>query len=442
MILLLGVAAGTKPTVLPIMIVGCVFAGVFSWVSERRPPWRLIVVSGLAGVLLLVSAFTLVGSAQGSRIQLFAAMRVMPFYQAVTGDKSYPATGGWVIPSMATGNPRMILFVLTLVVWYLITAAPRLLALLGFAITPVRRDPAYWWIGGCVAAGGGVTLLLSQTGYSEYYFLSAILALGMIAVVAITAEVSRRTDLLSLVITAWAGVLTASALYLFWPDDPGANTVAGAIAGMMVPFAILAAVGAVVILGVNRARGLAAIGVQVIVLTLAAGLPAQVISLGAGIKSMVKPLPAPDETARMYLSRDEQDAMLWLYEHKKKDDVAVTNVFCLPARFRPGCNDDAYWVSGLSGVQLYLGGWAYTPANLAVASETSFLKRPSPWPDRLKESLAAIEKPTPALLTRLKDKVGVDWIVADLRAGPVSPALEKLAVPAFSNREMRIYRLK
>jgi hypothetical protein len=42
----------------------------------------------------------------------------------------------------------------------------------------------------------------------------------------------------------------------------------------------------------------------------------------------------------------------------------------------------------------------------------------------------------------LKNQVGVDWIVADLRAGPVSPELDKLAVRAFSNSDMRIYRLR
>jgi hypothetical protein len=244
------------------------------------------------------------------------------------------------------------------------------------------------------------------------------------------------------VITAWAGALTASALFLYWPMNPATNTVAGALNALLVPFAILAAVGAIVILLVNRARSAAAIGAQVIVLTIAASLPAQLVNLGAGIESMVRPRPAPNEANRIYLSRDEQDAMLWLHKHKAKDDVAVSNVFCLPARFRPGCAEDAYWVSGLSGVQLYLGGWAYAPANLAAHNETSFLYRPSPWPDRLKDSLAAVEKPTAQLLTKLRNQVGVDWIVADLRAGPVSPLLDKLALPAFSNKDVRIYRLR
>ena len=92
MILLLALATGTKPTLLPIMLVGCAFAGVSSWVLERRPPWRLAALGGVAAGFLLASTFALTGSTGGSRLQLLASMRVQPYYQAVTGDKSYPVS--------------------------------------------------------------------------------------------------------------------------------------------------------------------------------------------------------------------------------------------------------------------------------------------------------------------------------------------------------------
>jgi hypothetical protein len=337
----------------------------------------------------------------------------------------------------------LILFAATLLTWYLVTQAHRLLCLVGLRIDPVRRDPAYWWIGGCVAAGTFITLTISQQGYSEYYFLSAVLALGTTATVAVGADLAGRADLPSVLISAWAGVLTASGLFLWWPVNVYNHTVAGALSVLVLPFVVLAAVGAVVILLVNRARGAAAICVQVIALTVAASLPAQVVFAGQAIATASKPRSAPNERQRTYLTKAEQQAMLWLSEHKATDDVAVTNVFCMPARYRPGCPDDAFWVSALSGVQLYLGGWAYTPANLTAAgNDKSFLAQPSPWPDRLRDSLDAVQKPTPQLLTRLKNQVGVDWIVADLRAGPVSAALDQLAVRAFSNDDVRIYRLR
>jgi hypothetical protein len=92
---------------------------------------------------------------------------------------------------------------------------------------------------------------------------------------------------------------------------------------------------------------------------------------------------------------------------------------------------------------MYLGGWAYAPANLAATHhKTSFLLQPPPWPDRLRDSLAAVQRPTEQLLTQLAGDVGVTLIVGDLRAGPVSPALDELAVRVFSNNDVRIYRLR
>ncbi|HEY0474375.1 MAG TPA: hypothetical protein VGD34_22045 [Kribbella sp.] len=442
MILLLALCAGTKPTLLPIMLAGCVVAGAFSWFSERRPPWRLAALAGLSGLLFVASSFVLVGSSGGSRIQFLAALRALPYYQYVTGDKSYPATGGWLVPSVASGNSRLLVFAATLVFWYLVTETPRLLALLGLTIAPVRRDPAYWWIGGCVAAGTSVTLVFSQSGYSEFYFLNAILAVGMVGVVAVGADLAGHLDRRSAVIAAAAGIVTAVALYLWWPTQVTNRSVFGAFARLVVPDLILAVVAAVVILLVNRARGAAAITVQLIVLTIAASLPLQLIFAGKAINTATKPA-AQNQSQRTYLTRPEQQAMMWLYKNKAVDDIAVTNVFCAPVKYKPGCLDDAFWISGLSGVRQYLGGWAYTPTNLAASQHrTSFLMQPSPWPDRLKDSLDAVRKPTPQLLSRLKQQAGVDWIVADLRATPVSPELDSLAVRAYSNKDVRIYRLR
>lgn len=443
MILLLALATGTKPTLLPIMLVGFAFAGVAGWVSERLPPWRLAVLGVVAGGFLFASTFALIGSSGGSRVQLLASMRVQPYYQAVSGDKTYPATGGWVLASLAGADPRMLLFGATLLAYFLLIEAPRLLTLFGLKLDPVRRDPAYWWIGGCVAAGTGVTLVFSHPGYSEYHFLGAILALGMVGVVAIGVNLAPGTRTRDLVVVGVAGVLTAVGVYLYWPTEANTHTVARAAAGLLGPFALLAVVGAVVILGINWARRPATIAVQVIVLTVAAGLPLQLIVFGQALEKATRPLASPVVAYRTYLTADEQSAMLWLRDHTRPDDVAVSNVFCLPARFRPGCPDDAYWISGLSGVQLWMGGWGYSPANLSATDhKRSFLLQPSPWPDRVLDSRTAVEKPSEQHLAKLSRNVGVTLIIGDLRAGPVSPKLDKLADRVFGNSDVRIYRLR
>ncbi|WBQ06761.1 hypothetical protein [Kribbella sp. CA-293567] len=439
MVLMLALATGTKPTLLPIMLAGCVFAGGFAWLSERRAPWRVVALGGTVAAFLVASSFALTGSTGGSRFQLLAALRVQPYYQAVTGDKTFPATGSWVLPSLERGDARMILFAVVLVAYYLLMNAPRLLTLYGLR----SRDPAFWWLSGCVAAGTGVTLVFSHTGYSEYHFLGAVLALGMVGVVAVGVNLAGHAKVRDLVVVAIAGLATAVALYLFWPTDTGTHTVARAAAGLLAPFGVLAVVGAIVILGVNRTRQAASAAVQVMVLTVAAGLPTQFVVIGDAVRDATKPLPAANVEYRTYLSEGEQSAMLWLSKHLEPDDVAVSNVFCMPAPYRPGCPNDAYWMSGLSGVQLWMGGWAYAPANLAATDHRrSFLLQQSPWPDRVLDSRIAVEKPSEQHLAKLAGDVGITLIIGDLRAGPVSPKLDQLAIPVYSNQDIKIYRLK
>jgi hypothetical protein len=397
----------------------------------------------------MASTIKLVGSTGGSRPQLLAVLRTLPFYKQITGDKSYPATGGWVLPSVASGNGRMLLFAATLLAWYLILCLPQLFSLLGTTLSPMRRDPTYWWAAGCVAAGTGTTLVLSHAGYSEYYFLRTVVALGLVATVAMAAgvtgeQISDRRVWMPLVIAASAGFVTVGVIRWLWPYDPHIDTVDGAIFALVLPFVVLAGVGAVVILWINRSRKPAAIAVQAMVLVLAASLPAQLIALSGSVYDAVthRPLP-PGGTGRIWLSEDEQAAMLWLHDNAAATDVVVSNVFCLPVRYRPGCPGDAFWVSGLSGLQQYLGGWAYTPKTLRQTNHNrGFLTQPSPWPGRLHDSLDAVERPTPQLLNRLSAAEGVDWVVADLRAGPVSPALDQLAVRRFGNNGVRIYHLR
>jgi hypothetical protein len=450
MVLLLALSAGTKPTLLPIMVFGCVAAGLLAWLAERRFPWHQVALAALAvGFLAAASAVNLMGSTGGSRLQLLAALRTMPFYKQVTGDKSYPATGGWVVPSLASGNAAILLFAATLLAWYLFVSLPQLFSLLGTTLSPVRRDPAYWWAAGCVAAGTGITLVLSHAGYSEYYFLRTVVALSVVAAAAMAAgvtgeQIRDRRVWMPLVIAATTGFVTAGLIRWSWPYNPHTDTVSGAIVALVVPFLVLAGVGAVVILWINRSRKPAAIAVQAMVLVMAASLPAQLNALSSSVRDAVehRPLP-PGGGGRIWLSQDQQAAMLWLHDNAAATDVAVSNVFCMPVRYRPRCPDDAFWVSGLSGLQQYLGGWAYAPENLRrTKHKRSFLTQPSPWPGRLRDSLDAVERPTPELLTRLSAVEGVDWVVADLRAGPVSPALDQLAVRRFQNGGVRIYHLR
>lgn len=445
MALMIALATGTKPTVLPIMLAGSAVVGLFAWVTERKLPWRIVALGALAGAFFLAATVALTGSTGGSRIQILAALRVQPFYASVSGDHSYPATGGWVLPSIATGEPRLLLFAASLLAYYLLINSARLLSLLSTTTSPSRRDPAYWWLSGCVVAGTGVTLVFSHTGYSEYHFLRTVTALGVVGTVAVASTlVDATTRWRPILVAGVAGFATALLIRLLWFHVPEVPTTVGrAIVALVVPFQVLAVIGLVVVFLTKR-RSKPLVLLQVIALVLAAGLPNQVIELSSNLYRSVSGRPVvADEKDRTYLTENEQQAMIWLDEHAKPGEVAVSNVFCMPSRFRPGCPDDAFWTSGLSGVQQYLGAWAYAPKNLeATQNKTSFLTQPSPWPDRLQQSLDAVRRPTPALLTKLHQEIGVDWVIADLRAGPVSPALDHLAERVYANADIRIYRLR
>lgn len=453
MAVLLALSSGVKPTLLPIMLAGCAVAGLSVWFTERRLPWRLVALGALTGGFFLVASFALVGSTGGSRIQFLAALRVQPFYQAITGDKSYPASGGWVLPSLASGDARMLLFAAMLVAWYLLIDGPRLLALLGTTVLPARADPAYWWAGGCIAAGTCITLVFSHTGYSEYHFLRTVATLGSVTAVAVAArilgdEIRHRRVWGPLTLAAAAGFVTAWLIRWLWPDGRIVTTLGDVFVALLMPFLLLALVGTAVVLAVRLVvsprRWSTGLVVHSMVFVVAASLPAQLSVLTHSVYAAATHEPVMvDQTSRFYLTEDEQQAALWLHDNAAVTDVVVSNVFCMPTRYKPGCPDDAFWISGLSGTQQYLGGWAYTAENLERTNhKTSFLLQPPPWPDRLRDSLDAVERPTPQLLARLAGTSGVDWIVADRRAGPVSPALDRLADLRFSNDDVRIYRLR
>jgi len=337
--------------------------------------------------------------------------------------------------------------------WYVLLNLPSFLALVGLTLHPTRRDPAYWWAGACVAAGGTITLVFSHTGYSEFHFMRTVTHLGAVTAVAIAArvlgtEIRHPKVWVPLTVAGLGGIATALLLREFWPVTSAVTTQREAAVRLLGPWLVMFVAAGLTVLAIRTVltprHWNRALVVHAMCFLAAAGLPAQVIyfSNSAYAAATNKPI-ASGQNSRVYLTQGEQEAMRWLHDHAGPSDVAVSNVFCMPVKYRAGCPNDAYWVSGLSGVQMYLGGWAYAPENLAATKSTrSFLALPPPWPDRLTDSLDVVERPRAELLQRLSEDSGVDWIVADLRAGPVSPDLDRLADPVYSNEDMRIYRLR
>jgi hypothetical protein len=133
---------------------------------------------------------------------------------------------------------------------------------------------------------------------------------------------------------------------------------------------------------------------------------------------------------------------LWLDQHAGNDEVIATNVHCVPiGRPRP-CDARAFWVAGLAGRRTLVESWGYTDQTVA-ANGIDGLKyplQPAPYPGVLAINQHVFEAGDKADLQRLRD-YGVRWLLADTRAGEVSPRLAEIAKVVYISGPVTVYRL-
>jgi hypothetical protein len=171
-------------------------------------------------------------------------------------------------------------------------------------------------------------------------------------------------------------------------------------------------------------------------------LPATLLDYGRSVGPAVAGAAAPTQPHKRYITGGEARAALWLAAHSGHEDIVATNVVCAPPAYRPGCTHVSFWVAALTGRQLYLGAWAYTEKSLSdyAYQNHPYQTMPSPWPQRLALSLAAVRSPSTGVIDELR-RSGVRWIFADRRATSVSPELGRYAALRYADPDVRIYRL-
>jgi len=451
MALLLALGAGTKPTILPVVLAGTLVAGLVAWRVEGRTPWRLVALAGVTVALLPLATLVVTGSTGGSRLQLWGLLKMYGSFEQLTGDTSLPASGGWLVGGLDGADLSLWLLALAFIVWFASTELPRLLSLAEPLTPDGRRDPVSWWVAGCVLGGFVATFVLSHVQFSQIYFLRTVESLGAVATVALLARRLPEGSLdfrhrRALLVMVTAGVTTAALLRIALPSlDP--QSVGTVVAVLLVPLGVVAAVLLAALALARRRISPSAHRPATVVLVaaflLAAAVPGAVVESASALRYTADP-PSAEPSQRQYLSRAEQAAALWLKSHADTDDVVVTNVFCSPAPYRPGCVHEAFWVSALTGRRLVLGGWAYTARNLTESSEAeiSYRRSPTPWPERLRLSLGAVRQPTPHILERLQRDYDARWIFADGRATAISARLGRLADLRFRNPDVAIYELR
>jgi hypothetical protein len=385
------------------------------------------------------------GSTSGSGLQLFAMARYRPGYKQVTGDMSLPGTGGWLLPSLASGDKVAIAGGLVEVS---IMVLIQVLLLAGFAVLlmkKTRTNPIAWWLVGALTAGWLGLLVLDHPSGSEGYFLRSAVPFGAAAAAWLVAVAVRGRNRRTAVVVSLSGLVIGGLVMAvggFALRDPAGGRV-HRTQELAQPLVLIIGLLLLVLIAwlflVRRHRALGGLGLALLVFV-PLGISGAITAGAAWAARDAGPYYS--STWRIY--PDEQAAALWLGSHSKPYDVVVSNTACLPAQPQLSvCDARGYLVSGLAGRRTLIEGWAYTAQ--AMASQgvggRQYTVQPSPWPDRTALTNQVLAAPTTELLDRLYRDFGVRWIYADGRDGKVSPDLDRLAVLRYEVSQVRIYQI-
>ena len=452
-VLALGVAVvggGSKPTVLPILVGAVGLSALFLLIRDRKLPRRFIA----AGLLLVASAagtlLTVAGSTSGSGIQLLAIVKLQAGYRAATRDATHPGEGGLILPALSSGH--LLSVVGALVVFGLMLVA-QATAAAGYGLLgrrELRRDPLGWFLVGGLIAGWAGFLLIDHPSASESYFVRSVVPLSLAAVGWMAASWVRKVaDRRHAAITVGLLAVLLGGLYAFvllWaktrPVGDQLDRVVLVARPLIAVFAVTVVLALLWPVLVKRWTVVAGLGGVLVLLTILVVPSATNFASNLHLNGGKQAKTFNSKLWQVY--PDEAGAALWLAKNSRPTDVVATNTYCRPAGSqRSGCDARGYIVSGIAGRRTLIEGWAYTQQ--AMASQgvggRRYTNQPSPWPDRVDLTNEAIAAPTPAVLRRLRTQYDVRWLYADLRDGPESPELVRLAHLRHSEGRVRIYEL-
>jgi hypothetical protein len=423
-LLLLG-SSGAKASSLPVVLVALAATALVLLVTQRRIPWSTV----LAGLL-------------GGGAFLFAT--AVLFHFQTYGLAVAPLNGlkGFWYQDHHRSPLHQWALVAAVVAAYLINMNLRQLGIVPLlAMRRMRLTPAQWLLlfGGLAGPAlfntfGSINAqYFSRTGFTFGVLLSAW---GFV-LLADRARLDRRAALgLGALSAAVAVALVAVQLAVSRPAPSGRPY------SPLVPIwkwsAALAVAGAALAvlwwLLRWKVRGLAGRGTLVAVtLALVCGAPGLVMDADQSIKT---PNGGPYFT--IPLPKSEVDAARWVRGHSATDDVLATNSHCLRApEAVPGieCDSRVFWLSAYSERSVVVEGWDFAP-RMAAEQLGPF------WdPQRMALNDSAFTAPTADVLTQLRTRYHVRWLVADRAVATESPLLATLATRRFDNGQMAVYEL-
>lgn len=448
--LMLVVAAGSKPSSLPIIACGLLLAVPATGMSVRRVPTGAIAALALVGAVLVATAPVVAGGTGGAGIQLGAMFSFRTEYLRVAGLKLVPGTGGLLPPGFEAMPSADKLVLPALMLCFLLGQISRLV---GFGLVlrrSARRDPAAWLLLGTAVSGLGALFLVSHVANGQAYFWFSAVPAASVLTAWLLAELRpvhlRRTLLLGGVVL---GAVVGAALWRYGPGrGPGTwRDEWPAFLGLPVLGLLVVVVTGVVVwylLRVGRVR-IAGGGLAVIVAA-AVGLGCDTTyrSVEGSAKAVVAgDLPSTGSPGRFWVTADEMRAADWLARHAADGDRVATNVHCEMVRTDRNCINRSFWVSALTEHPVVLEGWAYQRSTQARHGENGlpYYRVGSPDPVRQRINDAVFTAPTAAGLAQLRDRYGARWLYADRRAGPVSALLDQLAQPRLRVGSVVVYEL-
>lgn len=450
LLLILLFTAGSKSSVLPVLIGGGLLAGLVALI--RREGWRRpAALTGAMLVAMVAMAPLVTGSSAGAAIQLFAIIRRLAVWKELTGITNFEVgvNTGLLIPGLdKPGAPALLALIL------LAYAVQYAWVLVASPLLTLRRegDLTAWFLLGTGVAGWWAMMLIDHDGVSQAYFMrGAVVAWHVLAAWGlhhIWSQAQNRPERLWSAVWAIVGIAVgwmvlhlmnsrSTAAVPARAKSPRADLVLGDLLGDLALVIVPLVLGVVLLWILRRRRSRAVY--PLLVAGAAALVLAPVLRPMTHLTGTITYAPEPSRT----ISSQEVAAARWVAENTPPRDVIATNLHCLRIVTRPSCDARSFWVSGLAERAVLVEGWAYTEAAHQANGQGGLGARQQPFADPKTFALneAAFATPTQSGLDELYAR-GVRWLYADSRASAVSPRLASLADLRFRAGTADIYELR
>ncbi|WP_427886495.1 hypothetical protein ACQHIV_27595 [Kribbella sp. GL6] len=417
LVLLALVAAGAKSTILPVVGVGFAFA--FLQLGLMRRPTRPAFLGGLVALAVFVAALVTIfgGSTWGTQIKPFETfVQLAPFSLLVSNPHAQLLTGATTLLSWALAASGL------------------------FFLGRKWRDAGSVFLVGVAVAGLLGTVLTTQSGVSQLYFLrTAFPMIAVLAAAGLANLVGRLGDRKAVVLVGAAGLLGLIGFAVARSESADLRGIKGP---WLWTIAVAAAVAVLVAVGWKLARRpgnffVALLGGAVAACMIGAALVPLQAFVSDSASNLVFAHPF-----RGGATAAEAGAARWLRRNSKPGELIATNAHCIIERDGL-CDSRHFWLAALSERPVLVEGWSYSnQANRIALAEDG---NPSLIPYWNREQLAAndivFKAPSPTTIERLR-KAGVRWLYADNRAGTVSPSLRNYVRLRHATLDATIYELR